>query len=219
MAPGVIHWMTGPLLPPVAPRTPAATGGIGFALGASALVHWALLAVPVADTPQPGAGPTASEVQLTVRLAVPPATAPGAPAVTVAASDAVPGIAAGKSGQMGSDAPSTPIAPPGVEASLALRTHDPTYYPVNELDVYPHLTRPLDLERLPVTGRIRLRLLIDEHGHINDITPAEVADSHPDTALIAALAAARFIPARKNGRYVKSSVLLSVGPGPASGDR
>lgn len=200
-------------------RTPAAAGRLRFALAVSALVHWALLAVPVADTPQPGAGPTASEAPLTVRLATPPVAALGAPAVTVAASDAVPGLAAGKSGQLGSDAPSTPIAPPGVEVSMALRAHDPTYYPVNELDVFPHLTRPLDLDRLPVTGSIRLRLLIDEHGFINDITLANAADARPDTGLLEAFSAARFIPARKDGRDVKSSVLLSVGPGRGSVDR
>lgn len=107
---------------------------------------------------------------------------------------------------------------------MARRAHDPTYYPVNELDVYPHLARPLDLDRLPVTGSIRLRLLIDEHGYINDITLANTADGRPDTGLLEAFSAARFLPARKDGRDVKSSVLLSVGAGPSkqrpvTGDR
>ena len=211
--------MMGPFRLPAVPLTPAAIGRLGPALAVSALVHWALLAVPFDDKLLSGAGPPASDAPMTIHLAPLPIAAPDVPAVTVAAGSAVPGPAAGKSGQTGSDAPLPPISPPGAEAPLAFHAHDPTYYPVNDLDVFPHLMRPLDFDQLPVTGSIRLRLLIDEHGYINNITLADAADGHPDTALVAALTAARFIPARKNGRDVKSSVLLSLGPGPGSDDR
>lgn len=199
------------------PRPPAA-GRLVFALAVSALAHWALLAMPLVERLRPGAGPSAIETPLTARLAEPPVAAPDAAAITTAEAP-VPRPAAGNSGPEGSDTHSTLVVAADADAPLALRVHDPIYYPVNDLDVYPRLWRPLDLDRLSGSGSIRLRLLIDEHGFVNDIAPAESAAGRPDAELLAALAAARFIPARKNGRDVKSRVLLSVRAGPGSGDR
>jgi len=201
-------------------RTPAAAGRLRFALALSALAHWALLAAPFVEPRRSGATPSAIDAPMTVRFAPPPGAVPDTPAVTDAAESRMPGPAAGNSGRAGSGRPTTVVAPPGADASVAVRVPDPTYYPARELDAYPHLARPLALERLPGAGSIRLLLLIDEHGIVNDISLVEAgAAGRLDQALRTALAATRFVPARKDGRDVKSRVLLSVGPGPGSGDR
>ena len=114
--------------------------------------------------------------------------------------------------------PATEVAPPHAEAPVVLRILDPNYYSARELDAYPHPARPLELERLSGAGSIRVQLLIDEHGVVTDLSLIEAGTaSRLDDALRTALAAARFIPARKDGRAVRSRIVLSVGPG--SGDR
>ena len=130
-----------------------------------------------------------------------------------------PEPAGGTSGHAPSHMPATAVAPPGADAPAVLRAPDPTYYPARELDAYPQPARPLALDRPAGAGSIRLLLLIDEHGVVNDVSLVEAdAAGHLEETLRAMLVAARFIPARKDGRDVKSRVLLSVEPGPGSGD-
>ena len=207
---------------PSSPRKPAAAGRLWFALALSALAHWALLAAPFVEPRRSGATPSAIDAPITVRFAPPPVAVRHAPAVTEAEISRVPERpwpAAGNSVRAGSDLPAAVAAPPGAEALVALRSSDPTYYPARELDAYPHPARPLELERPPGADSIRLLLLIDEHGIVNDISLVEAgAAGRLDDALRAELAATRFVPARKDGRDVKSRVLLSVGPGPGSSD-
>jgi len=197
--------MTGLVRFPSFLRTPAAAGRLRLALAVSALAHWALLATPPADTRRPGAAPPAIGAPMTLRFAPRPDSLPQARAVTDAE---------------GSHMPATTIAPPGADAPAVLRAPDPTYYPARELDAYPQPARPLALDRPAGAGSIRLQLLIDEHGVVNDVSLVEAdAVGLLEETLRAALVAARFVPARKDGRDVKSRVLLSVGPGPGSGDR
>jgi len=209
--------MTGLVRFPSSPHTPAAAGRLRLALAVSALAHWALLATPLVDTLRPGAAPSTIDTPMTVRFAPPPGAVLDTPEVTDAAESRMPGPATGNSGRAGSDWPATGVTPPGAEALVAWRVPDPTYYPARELDTHPQPTQPLELDWLPGAGSIRLLLLIDEHGIVNDISLVE--GGRLDQALRTALAAARFVPARKDGRDVKSRVLLSVGPGPRSGDQ
>jgi protein TonB len=94
---------------------------------------------------------------------------------------------------------------------------DPTYYPAKQLDVYP---QPLNAIRLDypesaasakVDGRVLVLLLIDEFGGVNE---ASVVESQPEgyfeDAALAVFRSARFSPAQKQGRAVKSRVLLQV---------
>jgi protein TonB len=94
---------------------------------------------------------------------------------------------------------------------------DPTYYPAKQLDVYP---QPLNAIRLDypesaasakVDGRLLVLLLIDEFGGVNE---ASIVESQPEgyfeDAALAVFRAARFSPAQKQGRAVKSRVLLQV---------
>ena len=95
------------------------------------------------------------------------------------------------------------------------RTPDPTYYPARELDGYPTPVAPLNLDRLAsaVTGgtaRIRVALSIDEHGVVKDIAVVEDEPaSRLKEQLRTVLAATLFLPASKEGRAVRSRILLS----------
>ena len=94
---------------------------------------------------------------------------------------------------------------------------DPTYYPAKQLDVYPQplaqirLDYPESAASAKVDGRLLVLLLIDEFGVVND---ASVVESQPEgyfeDAALAVFRAARFSPAQKQGRAVKSRVLLQV---------
>jgi len=197
-----------------APRIPADAGRFGLALVVSALAHWALLATPPVDTRWPRAAPAAIGSPMTVRFAPQPDSFPQAPAVTDAEGSRMPERpepAGGTSGHAPSHMPATAVAPPGADAPAVLRAPDPTYYPARELDAYPQPARPLALDRPAGAGSIRLLLLIDEHGVVNDVSLVEAdAAGHLEETLRAALAATRFLPAQKDGRAVRSRIVLSV---------
>ena len=90
---------------------------------------------------------------------------------------------------------------------------DPTVYTVGELDSLPVPVTPLDLglpERAS-TEAVRFELLIDEHGAVHSISIAgPAAGDRREEELRATLAATVFVPARKDGRAVKSRIVLGV---------
>jgi protein TonB len=105
-----------------------------------------------------------------------------------------------------------PVAPP-----LSLpQIPDPTVYAARDLDSYPRLAAPLDTGRIEplksgAPAVVRLEVTIDERGIVNDVAivgPGPAADVEKET--VAMLTAARFVPARKDGRAVKSRVVLSI---------
>lgn len=94
---------------------------------------------------------------------------------------------------------------------------DLTYYAARQLDIYPALTSVLDL-RYPeqasaarVTGRAVIVLLIDDTGTVNDVA---VVEADPpgffEEDVRRAFMAARFRPALKGGRAVRSRVLVNI---------
>ncbi len=105
-----------------------------------------------------------------------------------------------------------------VAASLALpQVPDQTYYAAHELDVYPRPVAPLNWSPLAgaardgFAGRARLSLDIDEQGMVKRVAIVESEPAGPlEDGLRAVLTATRFVPARKDGRAVKSRVLLSI---------
>jgi protein TonB len=94
---------------------------------------------------------------------------------------------------------------------------DPTYYPAKQLDVYPQplgqirLDYPESAASAKVDGRLLVLLLIDEFGVVND---ASIVESQPEgyfeDAALAVFRMARFSPGQKQGRAVKSRVLLQI---------
>jgi hypothetical protein len=78
----------------------------------------------------------------------------------------------------------------------------------------PAPVTPLDLARLrelAATAPVRMELTIDEHGMVRSISIAEPsAGVLREKELRTAIAATVFVPARKDGRAVKSRIVLGV---------
>ena len=113
-----------------------------------------------------------------------------------------------------------PITPPPYSPSAGIELpliRDPTYYPAKQLDIYPQpltaikLDYPDSAAAERIDGRVLMLLLIDEFGVVNE---ASVVEAHPEgyfeESTLSVFRAARFSPAQKLGRPVKSRVLLHV---------
>ena len=218
LAPAVIPWMTCTIVIPSVSSFAGPTGRFRLALAASAFFHLLFAAGLVSETPRATVLPAAA-TPITARLepsratlsADPvlsePETPPAAPRVKQSAP------IADRERQMAADADARstrdtlPLALP--------QTPDPTFYAVRDLDSFPRPVAPLDLDWLvagdAAPGRVRFALLIDEHGIVNDIAAVESgAPGAVVDRLRALLAAARFVPGYKDGRAVKSRVVLSI---------
>ena len=104
-------------------------------------------------------------------------------------------------------------------------TAELTYYPARELDVYPAPRTPLRFEyperaaREQVGGSVRIMLLLDEAGAVDGVSVvAAEPPGYFEDRVRAAFAAARFFPARKDGRAVKSRLLINVSYDPAAAE-
>jgi protein TonB len=94
---------------------------------------------------------------------------------------------------------------------------DPTYYAAKQLDVYPELSTPLRLGTVAsaiIEARALLLVLIDASGVVEDVSVVEAtpAASFENDAKRAVMSA-RFTPAYRNGRAVKSRMLIEVNYG------
>lgn len=109
---------------------------------------------------------------------------------------------------------SAPAILPTLEIPLM---EDPTWYPAKQVDMHPvalNLIKPGYPEKgveLGVDGKVMLLLLIDETGVVKEVSVVE-ADPEGifEESALAAFRSARFAPAQKNGRAVKSRVLIRV---------
>jgi protein TonB len=120
-------------------------------------------------------------------------------------------------------APSESSAPAAAPVPVSLRAvelpflRDTTWYPARQLDVFPRpVTRvqpayPDDAHGQEVRGEVTLLVLIDEEGVVHDVTVAESQLPEPfEAAAAAAFRNARFEPALKDGRAVRSRVVVKV---------
>lgn len=147
-------------------------------------------------SPAPSARPVA---ELTAEVAVPDAPA------SVARQDSEPV-------SLAADVLENVAAEPDPSAS---NLPDTVHYPAKELDVYPRLLGPLVIDYPEVAGqqagRVTLLLLVDESGRV---TSATVIDAQPEgmheDAVTRAYSGAAFSPARKQGRAVRSRILVAV---------
>jgi protein TonB len=100
---------------------------------------------------------------------------------------------------------------------------DPVHYAARDLDVYPQpLNRiepvyPQTALAGEIGGSVTLLLLIDESGRVTDVS---VVDASPqdvfEESALRALAATAYSPAQKNGRAVRSRILVKVDYDPAA---
>ncbi|MGH8634327.1 MAG: hypothetical protein ACRET7_09360 [Burkholderiales bacterium] len=179
-------------------------------------MHWALLSGLLPDSPWWGVVSYPAAAPITVRLARVPVPVPEGPALPEPEAHRMPLPAkpAAGSTERPPDAHSpSGAARPGAETPAMPPAPDPHYYPARDLDDYPTPLAPLRLNRLAGdgAGEARLEVLIDERGIVRDMTfTAPAAPARVEEALRAALATTRFLPAQKDGRTVRSRIVLSV---------
>jgi protein TonB len=101
-------------------------------------------------------------------------------------------------------------------ASAAARSPDTTYYTIRQLDIYPVPMEPLRLTHLApnLTGEGRLRAVVELHiSETGVVDAAKVIEAHPAGYLegqLATFLAARFTPAVRDGRAVRSRVVVRI---------
>lgn len=108
-----------------------------------------------------------------------------------------------------------PVTPRGETEAAAIP--DFVHYEARELDIYPRPLRPIsptypaDARDGRVAGSVTLSVLIDEGGRV---VSASVVDADPvgvfDQAAEEAVATTAFYPAQRNGRTVRSQMLVKV---------
>lgn len=112
--------------------------------------------------------------------------------------------------------PHSPASPPSVLPTLEMAlVDDPTYYSAKQLDVHPSAAQPVRPEypggAADAEGYVTLKLLIDDGGKVREVS---VVDAQPpgvfEESALAAFRAARFLPGQRNGRPVKSQILIKV---------
>jgi len=124
-----------------------------------------------------------------------------------------PGPLAGSAEDVRSQSSPSVAAHTGTEVAALPQAADPSYYTARDLDSYPRPLAPFRINRAAGdgAGEVRLEILIDEHGIVRDMTIAgPAAPARVEEELRAALAATRFLPARKDGRAVRSRIVLSI---------
>lgn len=216
-----------------------AAARLAVALALSVLVHLWFATGTAVDIPSP---PTLHGRMITVRLEMSVTSSPSQlkrqteteGTEKSSFEDSQPGrpvhdIGPGFSGTNRSTAPRPAAGVPALRAVSALpRQVEAVYYSARQLDVYPALLHPVRPEypeqhsQGRAGGKVRVTLLIDETGRVNEVSTAEAEPAGDfEDAVRRAFASARFSPARKDGQAVKSRVLISVtyGPGEAEGAR
>ncbi|PWB55194.1 MAG: energy transducer TonB [Nitrosomonadales bacterium] len=196
---------------------------LALTLAASLLLHFALIfglqirAVPAASH--------AGKV-IQARLAEPPrvaAVAPPAPdTLTVQAQETPPlPLEEPASAETPAEAPPASAAAPERSASLPSievpLIEDPTYYPAKEVDVHPAALQiiqpsyPDEAVRANAAGSVVLVLLLDESGKVQELSVEEASPPGMfEQSALDAFRHARFSPAQRNGRVVKSRVRIKV---------
>lgn len=111
-------------------------------------------------------------------------------------------------------APNQPSPLPALDIPLA---EDPTYYPGKLVDVHPAALQPINpaypdaVSFAGIEGTVTVLLMIDEFGKVRDVSVAEATPpGYFEESALAAFRSARFSAAIKDGRAVKSRVLIRV---------
>ena len=203
---------------PVQDEVPDAAARFALALAASLALHLALiLGIQIKAAQQSGRLPPVMEVRIE-RLAGEESGATrltGFPAARVADEREVP--------VREEQAPlARPVAPAAEPAPLLPTLEIPliedlTWYPAKQVDVHPAALHPIKPDypdkaaEQGVEGSVVLLLLIDEAGRVKEATVAEAnPEGYFEASALDAFRPARFVPAQRQGRAVKSRVLIRV---------
>lgn len=187
-------------------------------------IHAALLALP-GLRPGPSRLPGTVPLQATL-VAIPQGTnvLPAARQSNVVPEAPAPAQSPDAPREVAAESAEVAALDPSAEAGVpALR--DPVHYEAKELDTYPQLRDPLSpvypqvALSQGIAGAVTVLVLIDETGKV---TEASVVDAKPegffDDSARRALAQASFLPASREGRSVRSRILISVSYDPDKPD-
>jgi periplasmic protein TonB len=184
---------------------------LAFALGASLLAHYLIVAV----WPSSGGGrpmPMVPLLKAQLEITAAALTVPSAESADLSQATVLPASTPLVPARL--ERTESPAVAPEVQFSGAQASAipDSRFYSARELDRFPEPVAPLELQS--VTGRsgsVRLRIGIDLAGRVVEI---DVVDSDPSGALEAyareQLQATRFMPGLKDGRPVRSRILLEL---------
>lgn len=147
-----------------------------------------------------------------------PAAAPGDPYVPSIRIEQRPTASAAPPGDRAGPRARHPPARASAKASeIAPRSFDTTYYSIRQLDIYPAPAEPLRLKSLAhvLAGDERARAVVELHiSETGGVEAAKVIEAHPsghfESELAQLFLAARFTPAVREGRAVRSRVLVRV---------
>lgn len=202
-----------------------AEAGERFALtlAGSLILHFALIfGLQIRALPTDRIPAAVIQVRLVESHAVPPDAVPVAqtPPASPEAMELTP-----------EPAPANPVAPPTPLLASAAPSEsaqhlpsieiplieDITYYPAQQVDVHPAALQAIQpsypdvAANAGVSGSVILLLLLDEGGMVRDISVQEAnPPGHFEESAITAFRNARFTPAQRNGKVVKSKVLIKV---------
>jgi protein TonB len=195
-------------------------------LAGSLILHFALV---FGLQIRPQITPHSSSVILQARLVDaaldaphPPRTPPDPQAMKLLSEDIplpVPQAASEPVSQQEAAAPSA--APEEKATSLPIvevpLIEDPTYYKASEVDVHPSALQviqpayPDEATSANVAGSVVLLLLLDESGKVQDISVEEASPpGYFEKSALEAFRNARFSPAQRQGRVVKSRMRIKV---------
>jgi len=173
------------------------------------------------DLPQPPANPRQSKTSEHVRESE---SARPAPAVLPPVPDAIAQALTAPDSATVAGSPE-PVAAASSDAATSLNIPDPVHYPAKELDIYPQALKsitpayPQAAHEAQVAGFVTLQVLIDEAGRV---VGTSVMDAMPggvfEEVAQHALANAVFYPAQKDGRTVRSRILVKVEFDPTAAD-
>ena len=205
-----------------------------LAVAASVVLHWSLLytvqVVPPLRPPptalharlelndvQPAPRAAATRPRLTPRVS---AVRDAGPAAEPNPVEQAAGTAAAAPAGMVQPITDAPAPLPALELPVPL---DTTWYTARQLDVYPQpLSMPQPVYPEPasangVHGEVTLLVLVDEAGTVREVSVVEAQpEGYFEAAALAAYQDVRFEPARKDGRPVRSRVLIKVAFDPGS---
>lgn len=202
---------------PVQDEVPDAAARFALVLAASLLLHLALMfGVQIKAAQQPGQPQPAMEVRIE--------RAPQAKVKPLLLTESTTDMAVKKPEEPkpSEEKPAPPPAPaepaPAILPALEIPLlEDPTWYPAKQVDVHPTALYPIKPgypdkgAEQGVEGNVVLLLLIDEAGAVKEAT---VVEANPEgvfeESALTAFREARFAPAQKNGRAVKSRGLIRV---------
>lgn len=209
----------------------AAAEKLALTLAGSLILHFALIFGLQIRT-APAANTSAPIIQARLVAMPPPVAAPQpVPTPEPASQPAIPAPQASEPVPLPPPSPPATVPPAPMQPAGAAMPEkradlpsidvplleDPTYYPAQDVDVHPTALQsiqpayPPEAASTGVAGSVVLLLLLDESGRVQDIS---VEESSPlgmfDQSATEAFRHARFSPAQRHGRAVKSRVRIKV---------